>query len=606
MRGDADPAAAGGFRLTTTERNAAVATALLLVLTLATGGVGSFALPLLAGALVALVRYVGHPGVLLAPAAVALLLLLVNLLLPTEGSAVLPALAVALAAVPGLLWRREARRGPVRARALETEPRPEPVDARCLPPLTPQEEQVDLERALASVATRLGARDVVVWGVESYRGVAHARAASGTRPSATIRLSGDPLGWCWEEGIRLRLTQTPRWAAPGSVVIADRLRRLDEDGYIATFGFDPGRDLPDELAFEEAAVYLRGVLSLHDVGSTLSSTRRRLDALLAGIRQMPGELELGSLASDLCLTAMSITGGTGAVIGSAEGTAGEILACAGHDGGPRQGDRFSAPESELGLALAAGAPIVRTAADWALSRTSVAGPAERWHHRPRALAALPLRGATGAVGVLGVWTSRERALDEEGLQLLGALSPYAALHLEHARSFRNLRETAARDPLTQLRNRRGFEEVFAVEASRFGRYQRPISLMVLDLDHFKRVNDQYGHEAGDEVLRRVAALLGTCIRDVDTAARMGGEEFVVLLPETSLAAAQEVAERVRSAVSAQPVPWRGTPIPVRVSIGISSCPERVAEPGELFGSADAALYRAKEGGRDRVVVAEGG
>jgi diguanylate cyclase (GGDEF)-like protein len=285
------------------------------------------------------------------------------------------------------------------------------------------------------------------------------------------------------------------------------------------------------------------------------------------------------------------------------GDDGEVLATTGPDGGPRPGDAFMPPYSELALAVRADAMLVRTAGDWTLGRTCVAHHGERWHRRPRSLAALPLHGAAGTVGVLAVWSGSESRLDARGLELLRALSPYAALHLEHARAFGNLREHAERDALTLLRNRRAFEQVLSAETTRFERYRRPVALLMLDIDHFKQVNDRHGHEAGDEVLRGVARVIATCIRDVDTAARLGGEEFVVLLPETGVAAAMEVASRIRAAVAGTAVPWRTGLIPVTLSVGVAACPETATQPGDLIGSADAALYQAKRGGRDRVVAA---
>jgi diguanylate cyclase (GGDEF)-like protein len=604
MRSNADTAAAGEPTLSPAERNAAAAAAVLLVAVVATGGTSSILLPLFVAAVIALIRYTHRPVVLLAPPAAGLVLLLADALRPAgEGVGIWTALAVVAASVPGLLWRREVRRGTIRTQPVTAEPRAdEPSHAQSVPAAA--DEKADLNRALASVATRVGARTAVLWDVDGYRGTARPRASSGVLPHGTVRLSGDPLGWCWEQGMRLRVEQTPRWAEPAMVVIADRLRRHADDGDIVTLSFSAGQGLPDELAFEEAAVYLRGVLALQEASAGAASLRRRLGSLLAGLGQIPGELELESLAHDLCLTAMNITEGTGAAIGFSDGVEGVILACAGNDGGPRAGDRFAAPSSELALAVRAGSKIVREAPEWTLGRTSVAHEEERWQTRPRALAALPLRGASGDVGVLGVWTSRGRTLDREGLDLLDALAPYAALHLEHARTYGRMRETAEQDPLTQLSNRRSFDQIFAAEANRFSRYGRPLSLLMLDIDHFKSINDQYGHEAGDEVLRRFASRMTSCIRDVDTAARLGGEEFVLLLPETSLAAAMEVAERVRATVAAQPVPWRAGVIPVRVSIGVSACPERVPRPAELIASADAALYRAKDGGRNRVVAAD--
>src|SRR5690606_6303318 len=132
---------------------------------------------------------------------------------------------------------------------------------------------------------------------------------------------------------------------------------------------------------------------------------------------------------------------------------------------------------------------------------------------------------------------------------------------------------------------------------------RPLSLLVIDLDHFKSINDRFGHEAGDDVLCRTARIIEGSIRDIDTAARFGGEEFVVLPPETDVASALDVAERIRATLAESDIESGGRTIPVRASIGVSSCPALVALPADLISSADAALYRAKEDGRNRVVPA---
>lgn len=583
---------------------AALATLLLLLLTLATGITASPVLPLLAAALVLLVRYGVQAAWIAAPVLAALLLLGVASAAGDVGIRdVMSSLILAASAVPGLLWRREARRSADRMLRLddimaqagrETSRRPSAAEQAAA-------ELADLEVALAAVATRVGARSVVLWDVD--RGTARPRAGSAGRPLVAVRLPGDPLGWAWEQDMRLRLEQTPRWTESGLRVIVERLRRFEDRGEILTFAFEPGRLPTEDLPMQEAAVYLRGLLALQEARAAAAADGRRLETLVGGLQRLPGELDLKTLATDLCETGISLTDGTGAAIGIWSGEEARVLAVAGGDGGPKPGDVFEAPASELGLAMRAGAPLVRDAERWTLGRTCVASADERWTERPRALIALPLRGASGAIGVMAVWTSRAPALDAHAVELLQALAPYAALHLEHAREYGELRDYADSDPLTQLPNRRAFEKTLATEAGRFERYGHPISLMVLDLDHFKGINDHYGHEAGDEVLRRAARTIAASVRDVDVAARLGGEEFVVLLPETSLAAAAEVAERVRAAIAAMPVQWRATTIPVRVSIGVSACPERVAGPGELLGSADAALYQAKGAGRDRVVTA---
>jgi diguanylate cyclase len=141
------------------------------------------------------------------------------------------------------------------------------------------------------------------------------------------------------------------------------------------------------------------------------------------------------------------------------------------------------------------------------------------------------------------------------------------------------------------------------ERARHERYGQPMAFLLIDVDHFKAINDRYGHEAGDAVLRSVARVIQAGVRDVDVPARFGGEEFAVLLPETLPEAAADVAERLRSNVERIEVPWGGDTLRVRISVGVSSCPDCVRDPHLLVRSADAALYQAKVLGRNRVIRA---
>jgi diguanylate cyclase (GGDEF)-like protein len=604
VRGDPHPPSAREPRLNRGREYALGAVAaVLLLLALATGGARSPVTLLLISALILLLRAATRPLVLLAPAACALAFLTAS----TLGSgidlhAVIAAVAVLASTLAGVTWRREAKFAAARLTHLDdilaqTE-RTANAGARAA-----ADELADLARALAAVAASLGASLATVWAIDARAGLARPRAASAPRPLAPVRLSGDPLGWAWEQGMRLRLEPSPRWAEPGTLVVAERLRRTGDAGDLVSFVFEASQPLPSDEAFDQAAIYLRGITALHEARALAAAGERRVAALLNGLRGIPGALELAPLARELCNTAMSVTEASGALVGIWDGQRGEVLAVCGADGGPHAGDSFELPASELALAIRADTILIRDAQRWTLGRTCVAHAEERWVARPRALAALPLQGAGGAIGVLAVWSSRARSLDPAALELLHLMSPYAALHLEHAHAFGRLRETAERDPLTHLRNRRAFDEILAGEVIRYERYGRPLALMVVDIDHFKSINDSFGHEAGDEVLRRIARLLAARVRDADTAARMGGEEFVVLLPETSLTAAAEVAERMRAAVSELQIEWRNSPVPVHVSIGVSAAPERVGHPHQLINSADSALYRAKASGRDRVVVA---
>jgi len=160
---------------------------------------------------------------------------------------------------------------------------------------------------------------------------------------------------------------------------------------------------------------------------------------------------------------------------------------------------------------------------------------------------------------------------------------------------------ATHDILTGLHNRQYMQEWLALELKRALRHRRPIGAILCDLDHFKRVNDSYGHDAGDMVLREVAALLRRNTRDSDVACRYGGEEFLVLMPESPLEATLQRAERLREAVAALALHYGGQSIgPVTLSAGVAVYPEDGADQDGLLRAADAALYQAKQEGRNRV------
>ncbi|MDB6061893.1 MAG: hypothetical protein JWM78_1996 [Verrucomicrobiaceae bacterium] len=159
------------------------------------------------------------------------------------------------------------------------------------------------------------------------------------------------------------------------------------------------------------------------------------------------------------------------------------------------------------------------------------------------------------------------------------------------------------DTLTQLPNRNAYEQRLRDEFERWQRYGRPLALAVCDIDHFKSINDNFGHLAGDKVLRIIAKTLAKRLRKTDFIARFGGEEFVVLMPETDQQAALQTIETIREAVANCPFHFREKPLSITMSAGIATFYEN-ATPEKIFERADTALYQAKEGGRNRCVVAE--
>jgi two-component system cell cycle response regulator len=164
----------------------------------------------------------------------------------------------------------------------------------------------------------------------------------------------------------------------------------------------------------------------------------------------------------------------------------------------------------------------------------------------------------------------------------------------------HLRAEADRDYLTGLLNRRRFRTALGQEVERWRRYHTPCGLVIVDVDHLKRINDTYGHSAGDVVIRHVAGALQQLSRDNDTAARLGGEEFALLLAGANAEKASAAAERLRQTVAAEALEGIGR---VTVSLGVASCPAHARSERDLYAASDAALYTAKREGRDRVSVA---
>jgi len=176
------------------------------------------------------------------------------------------------------------------------------------------------------------------------------------------------------------------------------------------------------------------------------------------------------------------------------------------------------------------------------------------------------------------------------------------LQYELHQGYTYAREQARTDELTGLANRRAFLEQGRVAIEQARRYQRPLALVLFDIDHFKRVNDTWGHAAGDEVLRCVAAAARRAARASDTPGRIGGEEFGMLLPETGAAEARVLAERLRNDIAALRVPWMDQSLAITCSFGVSECLEATADIEALLREADTALYRAKKEGRNRVAA----
>jgi diguanylate cyclase (GGDEF)-like protein len=213
----------------------------------------------------------------------------------------------------------------------------------------------------------------------------------------------------------------------------------------------------------------------------------------------------------------------------------------------------------------------------------------------------PLLMSGRVTGLVRVESRQEDLFDTEDQRLLESFLGMALLALENAKLFRETEELAITDGLTKLLLRRTLMERLEEELRRADRDHMPLAALLLDIDHFKLVNDRYGHPTGDQVLRVIAQILKASVRDVDLCGRYGGEEFVVVLPATSQAGAVKVAERIREAVAEHCFSLGGQEASrLTVSLGVASYPDDAQDLEALIADADLALYRSKQGGRNRV------
>ncbi len=200
-----------------------------------------------------------------------------------------------------------------------------------------------------------------------------------------------------------------------------------------------------------------------------------------------------------------------------------------------------------------------------------------------------------------VWERGRGVEEEDGTVVLEGI----VLDISDRKTLENeLEEMATRDPLTGLFNRREMSRLLEEELDRARRYQRPMAVLWVDFDHFKDVNDTFGHAAGDSVLRSISRLLLGSVRSVDAIGRFGGEEFVIVLPEMDLEEARDTAERLRCKVAEKPQPLgNGQEVPLTISVGVAVYPDHGQTASTLCAAADKAMYLAKQRGRNCVAMA---
>ncbi len=357
---------------------------------------------------------------------------------------------------------------------------------------------------------------------------------------------------------------------------ARRLGRGDFSSRVPTTGQDEFAELGEE--FNRMSGELEQRLA------DLSAERERL----AGALRRIGDTFASNLDSRAVLEIVVATAldGTGAL-------------------GARAGTRAT-PEAPLEKVAEVGSFAGLEAALWTAEAAAAKGEQAEAAHGSAYALAHPLRTLEGAGVVMGVVSvvRADRPFGEGERDLFAYLARQAAVSLENVGLHETVERQAVTDELTGLANRRQFQDTLTRETERARRFDVPIGLVMIDIDNFKSVNDTYGHQTGDVVLREVGRIVRESSREIDTPARYGGEELAMVLPETDVAGAFQLAERVRRGIEQLVVETpEGGELRVTASFGVATQPGPGADARELVEAADAALYEAKASGKNRTVRA---
>ncbi|HET6762481.1 MAG TPA: sensor domain-containing diguanylate cyclase, partial [Longimicrobiaceae bacterium] len=500
--------------------------------------------------------------------------------------------------------------GPAAPRTPSADTSDEPPEPRAPGDPAPDDDESAVARTLELLRRAADAHEATLWRVDGGHGstvvqTAWTAAPGVAPPQPVVDLEGHPFGWTIHEQVHVHLQRGKRalpspWAQEMLLVPVH-----GPDGVLA-FAF-PGVVPPGtEPIALEAGRHISGLLHLLAVRRASERDERRMQALVAAVQTLPGELEMDAFARALAAAVCAGAGADGAAVAlaSVDGAAGRVLHVETARGAPPKiPPAVGEGDSRLALAMKHGVALTYADLRRERDRLPLFAPREEWDPAPRSAAFIPLMADGRTLGAVVVWHAQPGHFGERETELLRLLCSVAPLPFRSATQYEALDKRASTDALTGLPNRRTFETRLASAAGYHDRYARPFGVIILDVDHFKRFNDTWGHEAGDRVLQHVAETVRTAVRDVDLPARLGGEEFVVLLPETGLRASVDAAERIRRAVEARGVVWNGRPLSVTISLGVSACPDCVGAPADALAAADAALYKSKANGRNRVTAA---
>lgn len=352
--------------------------------------------------------------------------------------------------------------------------------------------------------------------------------------------------------------------------------------------------------------YARHLAALHELLVTrdqYSRSSRQTTALLNAAQRFSLQRSLAPLSESIAQAAFEMTGARAmSLVRWTAATGGGEAVYASSEARVAAGDEV-VEDSHVGRSCAEDIPVILEDARPLKKHGAMYRTGETMRDLG-SMAVIPLKSGekqvVGAIVIEGAQPRDVRAEDAKNLRLLGALAEAA---LETVWQIEEITRRATIDPLTGLYNRGYFENILRLVVTETERFGGGSSLLMIDLDHFKRVNDTYGHPAGDAVLKEVAGILSMRKRAVDSAFRYGGEELALLLPRTELDGAAELAERLREAVELKRIEWQGSVIPLTISCGVAEYPLSANTAEGLLAAADEALYAAKAAGRNCVRIA---
>lgn len=459
-----------------------------------------------------------------------------------------------------------------------------------------------LDRLLADVRDLSGADEAIFWRWHETRHtlIPSAWSTEGVQRPAffDMRAWGALVRWSAEQALVQLEGEAERApvlaAAPvlGETSVFGVLTVTAREGL--TFDRDSARAWMPRFAAQVARL-----IQLFDVRREYGRHMRQSEALLDAVRRLHGRRGAEALAQALCDTAREVTSAptAGLVRWNAAEQHGVVKAVS-PTSDIEPGFHVVA-DTLVGRACIERLTILREDSSITLGEGCPYGGMPR---QIGSMVVVPILSGDDAIGALVVEGKEAGDISDHESRNVGLLAAIATGPLEVAWEIEEVSKRARTDALTGLSNRRDFDEQLRRVAAETDRFGGACSLIMIDLDRFKQINDQFGHEAGDAVLKHVSQVLSDGVRTVDLCARYGGEELVILLKQTSQQGAAELAERLRQAVESRPVMFRGRKLSVTASMGVATYPTPVPYGDWLVVAADKALYEAKAAGRNCVKV----